>query len=65
MHVGQPEIATRVAISQFSMVDPHQMQDRGVVVVHVARVAGDLHAIFVRFAVAHALFHAAADQEAC
>ncbi len=64
MHVRQPEVTTRVAISQFSMVDPHQMQDRGVVVVYVAGVGGDFRSEFVRFAVTDAPLHTAANQEA-
>src|SRR5262245_1049045 len=35
VHVGEPEVAARVAVGQLLVIEPHEMQDRGVEVVDV------------------------------
>ena len=45
--VGQPEVASTVAESQFLVVDSHQVQDRGVEVVEVDLVFNSVIAVFV------------------
>ena len=46
--VSQSEVAAAVTIRQFGVVDPEQVQDRGVQIVHVDRVLGDLESEVVR-----------------
>ena len=61
--VGQPEVAAGVAIDQPGVVDSHQVQDRGVVVVNVHGVFDDVHAEFVGLAVGTAALDAAAGEQ--
>ena len=42
MHVGQPEIAALELVGQPGVVDPQQVQDRGVQVVDLDRVVDDV-----------------------
>jgi hypothetical protein len=62
--IGQAEVAARVAVGEPGVVQPHQMQDRRVQVVHVNGVFGDLVAVFVRATVAETPFNSAAGEEA-
>ena len=64
MDVGQAEVAARVAVGEPGVVQPHQVQDRGVQVVDVDGVFGDLVAVFVGAAVAEAALDSAAGEEA-
>ena len=58
VHVGQPEVAAGVAIDQPRVVDPHQVQDRGVIIVHVHGVGHDVDAVLVGLAVGQSSFDA-------
>ena len=49
MDIGQPEVAAGIAIGQAGMIDSQSMQNGRVVVVHVARICGDLSAVFIGF----------------
>ncbi len=51
VHVGQPIVAAAVAICQTLVIQPHQVQDRGVEIVYVYRIVATPHAVFVRLAV--------------
>ena len=51
MHVGQAEIATLEAIGQLLVIDAQAVQDRGVQVVNVDRLVGDVVAEIVGLAV--------------
>src|SRR4051794_8913291 len=51
MHVGQPIIAALRAERQAFVIDPQAVQDRGVEVVDVNRIAHDVVAVIVGFAV--------------
>ena len=64
MHVGQPKIAAGVAVRQLGVVDAHQVQNRGVVIVYVARVADDIHAVLIGLPISHAALDAGARQQA-
>ena len=54
VHVGQAEVAAGVAIGQPRVVDPQQVQDRGVIVVDVHGIGDDVDAVFVGLAVGDA-----------
>ena len=62
--VGQPEVAARVTVGEPGVVEPHHVEDRGVEVVDVNRVFGDLVAVFVGSSVALPPLDAAAGEEA-
>ena len=64
MDVGQAEVAPGVPIRESGVVESHEMQDRGVQVVDVDGVLGDLIAVLVGTAVARAAPDAAAREEA-
>src|SRR4051812_638647 len=48
VHVRQPEVAAGVAIGEPGVVDTHEVQNRRMVVVHVAWIGDNLDAVFVR-----------------
>ena len=50
MHIGQAEISTLKAVGQASVVEPTQMQDRGLQVVNVDGIAGDSPGDLIRLA---------------
>src|SRR5216684_1342570 len=58
-YICQPEIAAAVAICQLGMIDPHQMQDRRVHIVHMYRLLYRFETEVVRGAVDGPAFHAA------
>ena len=62
VHVGEPEVAAAVAERQFLVVDPHQVQDRGVQVVHVHAVLDGIHPEFVGRSVNVSALHSAAGE---
>ena len=49
--VGQPEIAAGVAIDQAGVVDPHEVQDRGMIIMNMHGVGHDLDAVLIGGAV--------------
>ena len=49
--VGQPIVAALEAIGQSGVVDPEQMKDRRVQIVHMHRILGDVVAVFIGLAV--------------
>ena len=51
MDVGQPIIASLEPISQPLVVNPQQMQQRGIQIVHMDRIAGNIESQFIGFAV--------------
>ena len=63
VHVGQPEVAAGVAIDQARVVDPHEVQDRGMIIVDVHGVGHDLDSVLVGGAVGKPSFHARTGQE--
>ncbi len=63
IHVGQPEVSARVAIDQARVVDPHEVKDRGVIVMDVHGVGHDLDAVLVRGSVGKASAYPSAGQE--
>ena len=50
-HVCQPEVPAGVAVGQARVIQPHQVEQRRVQVVHVHRVGGDADAVFVSLTV--------------
>src|SRR5258706_15366684 len=58
--VGQAEISTAVMVSEFGVVNPQQMQNRCVQVVHVHRFLSHLEAEIIGGAVDESAFDAAA-----
>src|SRR5690242_17152254 len=64
MNVGQAEVAARVAVRQLRVVEPHDVQDRGVQVVDVDGMLRDLITIVVGTPVAEPPAHPAAGEEA-
>src|SRR5262249_2685094 len=61
--VGQTEIAAGVTVGKLGVVETHEMQDGGVVVVYVAGVGDDIRSIAVGFAVGAAAADARAAEE--
>ena len=61
--VGEAEIAAGVAIGDALVVEAEQVQDRRVVIVNVARIGDDLHAVLVGLTVGDAAADAAAAEE--
>ena len=59
-HVGQPIVAPAVAVGQPRMVQPKQVQDRGVEIVHVDPVFCDRRADVVGRSVREAAFDSGA-----
>jgi len=51
MYISQAIVSTRVAIGEFSVVETHQVQYRGVKVMNMNGILGDPYSIFVRFPV--------------
>ena len=49
--VGETEVAARIAVGQFCVVDAHQVQDGGMVVMDVAGVGGDFYTIVIGFTI--------------
>ena len=62
LHVGQAEVAAGVAVGQPRVVQAQQVEDRGVEVVDVDAVLGDVDAVLVGRAVDDPAFDAAAGQ---
>ena len=62
MHVGQPEIAARIPIPQSLVIEPQQIQHRGVQIVEVYLVLHRLVPVIVRRAVLQTRLHSAARQ---
>ena len=56
MHIGKPEVAARIAISQVLVVDAQQMQDRGMEIVYMYWILLHQHAQFVAGAIASILW---------
>ena len=50
MHVGQPEVAALIAVSQPLVIEAQQVQDCRVQVVDMNRIARDLETDLIRFA---------------
>ena len=63
MHVSQPIIPPAVAVGEALVVEAHQVQDGGVEVVDVDRVACHADAVFVGFAVGDAGSDAGASEQ--
>ena len=63
INVRQPEISAGIAIDEPRVVDPHQVQDRGVIVMHVHRVLDDVDAEFVGLTVRAAALDSAAGEQ--
>ena len=63
MHVREPLIAAAVAEGELFVVDAHLVQQRGVDVVNVERVADDGIAELIRLAKCHATLKAATGHE--
>ena len=59
MHICQTEIAAAVAEGQLLMIQPHQMQNRGMQIVNVDFLLNRSKAEFVRCSVGHSALHAA------
>src|SRR5262245_5407499 len=64
MHVREPEVAAGVTISELSVVDSHEVQDRRVVIVYVTWVRDDVQAILVGLSVRRASANSAAGEKA-
>ena len=47
MNIGQTEVAALVSISKFSMVNPKQMQDRGIQVMNMHGILGPMMLIWL------------------
>ena len=47
MNVGETEVAALVSISKFSMVNPKQMQDRGIQVMNMHGILGPMMLIWL------------------
>src|SRR6266542_3597892 len=62
VHVGQPEVASAVAVGELCVIQAQQVQNRGVQIVDVNLVLHGLEAEIVGSAVGHASFDAAACQ---
>lgn len=62
VHVRQTKIAAAVTVRQTGVIEPHQVQNRGMKVVYVHRIVGDANAVFVGLAVHHPATHASASQ---
>ena len=61
-HVGQAEVAPAVTVSESFVVEAQKMQYRGVKVVNVNWIFGDLDSVFIRGAIGDAGFDAASSQ---
>src|SRR5439155_10707498 len=62
-HVRQTEVAPAIAIGQPLMVQPQQMQNGGVIVVHMARVRHNLRAELVGLAMGDPALDAPAGEQ--
>ena len=51
MDIGQPEVAALEAVRESRVIDAEAVQERGVEIVDVDRIAGDVEAVVVCFAV--------------
>src|SRR5690606_28029516 len=60
MHIGEPEIATGMAVGEALVIEAEQMQDGGMEIVDVHGVDHRFIAVVVGLAVGVAAFHAAA-----
>jgi hypothetical protein len=63
VHIGQPEISARVAIGQFLVIDAHQVENRGVVVVNVTGIRNDVNSVLIRLAISRAAFDASTREQ--
>src|SRR5262245_53289113 len=61
--VGEAEIAAGITIGDALVVEAQQMQDRGVVIVNMAGLGDNFHAVLVRFTVDYAATYAAAAEQ--
>ena len=57
VHVGQPEVAALVAIRQAFVVEPHQVQDRGMQIVEMDLIPDRIISVLVGLAVTESRFH--------
>ena len=64
MHIRQAEISAGVAIGQFLVIDSHEVQDRGMVIVDVARIGKDVDPIVIGLAMGNAASYASAGKKA-
>jgi len=62
VHIGQAEVATRVTKRESLVIQPEQVQNGGVKIVHVDRVFFNLIADVIGLSVNHSALHAAAGE---
>src|SRR6266536_3500138 len=63
MHVGKPEVAAGIAVSEALVIDTQQVEDRRMQVMHMDGVFLHVHAQIIRGAVNHSAFHTATGQQ--
>src|SRR5437867_3193064 len=61
-HVRQAEVAAAIPVCQFLMIEPEQMQNRGLQIVHVDRLVDNLETEFIRLPVSQACFDTTAGE---
>ena len=61
--IRQAEIPPRVTIREARVLEPEQVQDRGVIVIDVNRIGDNRRAEFIRLAVSRAAAHAGAREQ--
>ena len=54
MHISQPKVSALEAVCQSRVIDAEAVQERGVEVVDVNRIAGDVEAVVVCFSIGDA-----------
>jgi hypothetical protein len=60
IHIGEPEIASGIAVSEAQVVDAEEVQDGGMEIMHVDLVLHRVVAELIRLAIRHAALHATA-----
>ena len=56
MDIGEAIVASAVTVSEFCVIESHEMQDCGVKIVDIDRIFGDADAVIVGLAVNDASF---------
>src|SRR5438105_2064858 len=62
-NISKPEIAAGVTVSHFRVVQPHQVENRGVVVVNMNWMGRNCGAVLIRLTVGDAAFDAGAGKQ--
>ena len=60
VHIGEPELSALVAVGQLGVIDPGEVENGRLHVMHVDGILGDVPSLFVRCTIGGSRFHSSA-----